>query len=53
MPTDDLDRFCCQNPECDSYGRRGGEDILVIDHFGKTRHRLEKRSQTDRLPAPR
>jgi transposase-like protein len=40
MPTDDLARFCCQNPECDSYGRRGEDTILVIDHFGKARHRL-------------
>jgi transposase-like protein len=40
MPTDDLARFCCQNPACDSYGRRGAENILVIDHFGKAQHRL-------------
>jgi transposase-like protein len=40
MPTDDLDRFCCQNPDCDAYGRRDGDNILVIDHFGKARHRL-------------
>lgn len=39
MPSDDLARFCCQNPKCDSYGRRGEEAILVIDHFGKARHR--------------
>jgi transposase-like protein len=40
MPTDDLDRFCCHNPDCDAYGRRGGDNILVIDHFGRARHRL-------------
>ena len=40
MPTDDLSRFCCQNPECDAYGRRGGDNLLVIDQFGKGRHRL-------------
>jgi len=40
MPTDDLDRFCCQNPDCDTYGRRGEGNILVIDNFGKARHRL-------------
>lgn len=40
MPTDDLSRFCCQNPECDTYGQRGGDNLLVIDHFGKARHRL-------------
>ena len=40
MPTDDLSRFCCQNPGCDTYGQRGGDNLLVIDHFGKARHRL-------------
>ena len=40
MSTDDLASFCCQNPECDAHGRRGGGNILVIDHFGKARHRL-------------
>ena len=40
MPTDDTDRFCCQNPDCDSYGRRGEGNILVIDRFGKAGHRL-------------
>jgi transposase-like protein len=39
MPTDDLTGFCCQNPDRDSYGRRGEENILVIDHFGRARHR--------------
>jgi transposase-like protein len=37
---DDMARFCCQDPDCDAYGRRGGDNILVIDHFGKARHRL-------------
>ncbi len=36
----DLTRFCCRNPDCDSQGRRGEGNILVIDHFGKGRHRL-------------
>ena len=40
MPTDDLARFCCQNPDCESHGRRGEGNLLVIDHFGKARHRL-------------
>jgi hypothetical protein len=40
MPTDELARFCCQNPDCDASGQRGGDNILVIDHFGKARHRL-------------
>jgi transposase-like protein len=40
MPTDELARFCCQNSDCESYGRRGGDNILVIDHYGRARHRL-------------
>jgi transposase-like protein len=40
MPTDDLSGFRCQNPDCDSYGLRGEDNILVIDHFAKARHRL-------------
>lgn len=40
MPTDDLARFCCQNPDCALYGRRGQDNLLVIDHFAKARHRL-------------
>ena len=43
MPTDDLARFRRQNPDRDAYGRRGGDNLLVIDHFGKTRHRLPYR----------
>jgi hypothetical protein len=40
MPMDDLVRFCCQNPDCDAYGLRGGDNLLVIDQFGRARHRL-------------
>ena len=40
MTTKDLARFCCQNPVCEKYGRRGEDNLLVIDHFGKGRHRL-------------
>ena len=40
MPTDDLAHFCCHNPDCDLYGRRREGNLLVIDHFGKARHRL-------------
>jgi hypothetical protein len=40
MPPDDLTRFCRQNPDRDPYGRRGEANLLVIDHFGKARHRL-------------
>ncbi len=40
MPADELAHFCCQNPKCDVYGRRGEGHILAIDHFGKAQHRL-------------
>ena len=40
MPTDDLTRFCCQNPACDLVRPPGRGQHLVIDHFGKARHRL-------------
>lgn len=40
MPDDDLARFCCQNPDCETYGRRGEGNLLVIDRFGKAGHRL-------------
>jgi hypothetical protein len=40
MPADDLARFCCQNPDCDRYGCRGEDNLLVIDHFGEAHHRL-------------
>ena len=40
MPTDDLDRFCCQNPDCRLHGRRGPATSSSCDHFGKARHRL-------------
>jgi LacI family transcriptional regulator len=40
MPTDDLARFCCQNPDCPRYGERGAGNLSVCDHFGKARHRL-------------
>jgi hypothetical protein len=40
MPTDELTNFCCQNPDCDLYGQRGQGNLLVIDHFGKSSHRL-------------
>jgi len=40
MPTDDLARFCCQNPDCPQYGRRDAGNLSVCDHFGKANHRL-------------
>lgn len=32
---DDLSRFCCQNPDCGDYGKRGAGNLSVCDHFGK------------------
>jgi transposase-like protein len=40
MPTDDLDRFCCQNPDCPRHGRRGAGNLSVCGHYGKAHHRL-------------
>ena len=40
MATDEVTRFCCQSPDCDLYGKRGECNLLVIDHFGRARHRL-------------
>ena len=35
MPTDDLDRFCCQNPDCPLQRQRGAGNLSVCGHFGK------------------
>jgi transposase-like protein len=40
MPTADLARFCCQNPDCPEYGRRDAGNLSVCGHFGKHDHRL-------------
>jgi LacI family transcriptional regulator len=40
VPTDDLDRFCCQNPDCLHPGRRGAGDLSVCGHYGQAHHRL-------------
>jgi transposase-like protein len=32
---DDLARFCCQNPACSLYGRRGAGNLSVRDRYGK------------------
>jgi LacI family transcriptional regulator len=32
---DDLARFCCQNPDCPAYGRRGAGNLSVCDRYGK------------------
>ena len=40
MPTDDLSRFCCLNPDCRLHAQRDVGNLLVVDRFGKARHRL-------------
>ena len=35
---DDLSLFCCQNPRCVAYGRKGAGNLRVIDHIGKHKH---------------
>lgn len=36
---DDLSRFCCQNPECADYGKRGAGNLTVCMRYGKKKHR--------------
>ena len=31
---DDLKTFCCQNPDCDDYGRRGLDNLRVCFRYG-------------------
>ena len=38
--TEDLSRFCCRNPGCRLHGQRGVGNLLVVDRYGKARHRL-------------
>ena len=35
---DDLARFCCHNPDCAVYGRRGAGNLSVCDRYGKHNH---------------
>ena len=38
---DDLSRFCCQDPDCRDYGKRGLGNLTVTGHYGKAQqHRL-------------
>ena len=37
---DDLARFCCQNPACADYGKRGHRNLTVCMRYGKHRRRL-------------
>ena len=32
---DDLARFCCQNPSCTDYGKRGADNLTACLRFGK------------------
>jgi transposase-like protein len=43
---DDLSRFCCQNSACPDYGRRGGENLSVCDHYGPNKQRRMLRCRT-------
>src|SRR5438270_12479288 len=40
MPTDDLRRFGCQDPDCPRYGERDARNLSVCDRFAKANHRL-------------
>ena len=43
---DDLSRFCCQNPLCPDYGKRGGENLSVCGHYGPDNRRRMLRCKT-------
>jgi LacI family transcriptional regulator len=36
---EDLSRFCCQNSKCPDYGKRGGGNLSVCDHYGPGKQR--------------
>lgn len=31
----DLSQFCCQNPNCDDYGKRAADNLTACGRFGK------------------
>jgi len=37
---DDLNRFCCLNPDCSDYGRRGHGNLTVPARYGTERRRV-------------
>lgn len=37
---DDLSRFCCLNPDCPDYGKRGHGNLTVPARYGPNRTRL-------------
>ena len=38
--TENLTNFCCLNPDCADYGRRGHGNLTVSDRYGPHRRRL-------------
>lgn len=36
---DDLDKFCCLNPDCPDYGQRGGDNLRVCFRNGPNKQR--------------
>jgi transposase-like protein len=40
LADDDLSAFCCQNPACPDYGRRGRGNLTVPMRYGKSQRRL-------------
>jgi transposase-like protein len=36
---EDLDRFCCQNPDCTDYGLRGRGNLRVAFRYGPAKQR--------------
>jgi LacI family transcriptional regulator len=43
---EDLSRFCCQNSVCPDYGKRGGKNLYVCDHYGPDKQRRMLRCRT-------
>ena len=43
---DDLSRFCCQNTECQDYGKRGGENLSVCARYGPNKQKRMLRCRT-------
>jgi transposase-like protein len=39
-PADDLSHFCCQNPDCSDYGKRGHGNLTVPMRYGTHGRRL-------------
>ena len=37
---EDLDLFCCQNPDCPDYGLRGRGNLRVCFRYGKAQRRM-------------